>query len=144
MKIKLWILVTMLALTAMARAATNDLTGLLQKGLFDEEANRDLNAAIADYQSVAGAFDKDRQLAATAIFRLGECYRKLGKNNEATVQYQRIIKEFSDQPTLVNLSRQNLAGMGTEPKPSDNGSPDSALLDAEANVASLQTQIAKD
>ena len=25
------------------------------------------------------AFDKDRQLAATAIFRLGECYRKLGQ-----------------------------------------------------------------
>ena len=113
MKIKFWILATTLALTAMARAATNDLTVLLQKGLFDEEANRDLTAAIADYQSLASAFDKDRQLAATAIFRLGECYRKLGKTNEAAAQYQRLIKEFSDQPTLVNLSRQNLAGMGS-------------------------------
>src|ERR1041385_7305292 len=111
MKLKSWILALMLALATAARAATNDLTSLLQQGLFEEEANRDLNAAIANYQSLATAFDKDRQLAATAIFRLGECYRKLGKTNEATAQYQRILKEFADQPTLVTLSRQNLTGL---------------------------------
>src|SRR5262249_52376113 len=58
------------------------------------------------------AFDKDRQLAATAIFRLGECYRKLGKTNEAVVQYERIVREFGDQQTLVTLSEQNLTGLG--------------------------------
>src|SRR5512146_1119446 len=101
MKLKSWTLVFILALATMARAATNDLTGLLQKGLFEEEANRDLTAAIANYPSLANAFDKDRQLAATAIFRLGECYRKLGKTNEAAAQYQRILKDFSDQQTLA-------------------------------------------
>src|SRR5262249_37519935 len=60
-------------------AATNDLTSALQKGLFEEEANRNLDAAIAAYQTLATQFDKDRQVAATAIFRLGECYRKLGR-----------------------------------------------------------------
>src|SRR3954452_20206371 len=113
MKLKSWMLAVTLALAATARGATDDLTGLLQNGLFDEEANRDLNAAIADYQSLANAFDKDRQLAATAVFRLGECYRKLGKTNEAVAQYQRILKEFTDQPTLVTLSRQNVAGLGS-------------------------------
>ncbi len=112
MKLKFLMLAMMLALATVARGATNDLTGLLQKGLFEEEANRDLPAAIANYQSLASAFDKDRQLAATAIFRLGECYRKLNKTNEASAEYQRIIKEFSDQDTLVTLSRQNLAGLG--------------------------------
>ena len=112
MNIKTWMLAVALAISTIAHAATNDLTGLLQQGLFEEEANRNLDAAIANYQSLASAFDKDRQLAATAIFRLGECYRKLGKTNEAMVQYQRIVKEFSDQQTLVNLSRQNLAGIG--------------------------------
>lgn len=111
---KFWIFAIACALTTFARAATNDLTVLLQQGLFEEEANRDLNAAIANYQSLATAFDKDRQLAATAIFRLGECYRKLGKTNEATAQYQRILKEFADQPTLVTLSRQNLAGLAPQ------------------------------
>ena len=141
MKIKFWILAMTLVLTAMAQAATNDLTGLLQKGLFDEEANRDLNAAIADYQSVAGAFDKDRQLAATAIFRLGECYRKLGKNNEATVQYQRIIKEFSDQPTLVTLSRQNLAGLNVSPTSPAIFPGEPQVREMEANLVLLKSQL---
>jgi ankyrin repeat protein/tetratricopeptide (TPR) repeat protein len=141
MKLKLWIFAAMLALATLARGATNDLTGLLQKGLFEEEANRDLNAAIANYQSLASAFDKDRQLAATAVFRLGECYRKLGKTNEAVAQYERIIKEFSDQPTLVTLSRQNLTGLNVVSAPESSGSHESSLLDAEANAASLQAQL---
>jgi len=96
----------------MACAQTNDLTSLLQQGLLEEQANRNLDAAIADYQALAAQFDKNRQLAATAIFRLGECYRMLGKTNEAAVQYQRILKDFSDQQTLATLSQQNLTGMG--------------------------------
>src|SRR5579862_8349813 len=110
MKKRIWMLLILLGLAATVRAATNDLTGLLQKGLFEEEANRNLDAAISNYQTLANAFDKDRQVAATAIFRLGECYRKLGRTNEAAAQYQRIIREFGDQQTLVALSQQNLAG----------------------------------
>jgi ankyrin repeat protein len=115
MKIKTCLVVILSALTALAHAATNDLTGLLQKGLFEEEANRNLDAAISNYQSLANAFDKDRQVAATAIFRLGECYRKLGRTNEAVAQYQRIVRDFGDQQTLVTLSQQNLAGLGAPP-----------------------------
>ncbi len=95
-----------------SRAATTNLTALLQQGLFEEQANRDLDAAIANYATLAKQFDKDRQLAATAVFRLGECYRAQGKTNEAAAHYQRILSDFSDQTTLATLSRQNLAGMG--------------------------------
>jgi len=99
-----------------ARAATNDLTAAFQRGLFEEEGpNQDLRAAITAYQAVANQFDKDRPLAATAIFRLGECYRKQGNTNDAAVQYERILREFSDQQTLVTLSRQNLAVLGSAP-----------------------------
>jgi len=93
-------------------AATNDLSFTLQRGLFEEEANRNLEAAAQAYQTVSAQFDKDRQLAATAIFRLGEIYRKQGKTNEAASQYERIVREFADQDTLVTLSRQNLTGLG--------------------------------
>ena len=86
-------------------AATNDVSTLLQKGLLEEEANRNLDAAIQSYQAVVTQTDKDHQFAATAVFRLGECYRKQGKTNEATAQYQRILREFSDQTELVKLSR---------------------------------------
>lgn len=92
-------------MTAAASAATNDVSGLLQKGLFEEEANRNLEAAIQAYQGVIAETDKDHQFAATAIFRLAECYRKLGRTNEATAQYQRVIRDFSDQTELVRLSR---------------------------------------
>jgi len=116
MKIKFLIGVVFLALTA-AFGQTNSLTTALQQGLFEEEANRNLDAAISNYQWLATQFDRDRQVAATAIFRLGECYRAQGKTNDAVAQYQRIIREFGDQPTLVNLSRQNLAGLGVSSQP---------------------------
>jgi uncharacterized protein len=106
-----------------AAAQTNNLASLLQQGLIEEQANLNLDAAIADYQSLALQFDKDRQVAATAIFRLGECYRMQGKTNEAAAQYQRILSDFPDQSTLTTLSRQDLAGMGTvvaESQPSSN------------------------
>jgi ankyrin repeat protein len=98
--------------TGMAGAATNEVSALLQQGLFEEEANQNLDAAIQAYQSVIAQTEKNRQFAATAIFRLGECYRKQGKTNEAGAQYQRILRDFADQPELAKLSRQYLAGFG--------------------------------
>jgi len=112
MKLKFLLAAILLATALRLPAATNDLTARLQQGLYDEAASRDLNAAIADYQALAAQFDQDRQVAATAIYRLGECYRKLGQTNDAVTQYQRLIREFADQNDLVTLSRQNLTGLG--------------------------------
>jgi len=42
-----------LLLAPPARAATNDLTSAIQRGLFEEEANQNLGAAITAYQAVA-------------------------------------------------------------------------------------------
>lgn len=115
MKIKILLTLLLLASATAMPAATNDLTSLLQQGLLDEEANRDLTSAIADYQALASQFDRDRQIAATAVYRLGECYRKLGQTNDAVAAYQRLIKDFGDQQDLVTLSRQNLTGLGAAP-----------------------------
>jgi hypothetical protein len=88
MKTNFLVLVFLLvALTS--HAQSTNLTSLLQQGLLEEQANGNLNAAITDYQSLATEFDKNRQLAATAVFRLGECYRAQGKTNEAVAQYFR-------------------------------------------------------
>lgn len=94
----------------------------LQMGLFEEEASQNLAAAIAAYQSVLTAHAEERKLAATALFRLGECHRKLGQTNDAIAQYQRLIRDFADQTTLATLSQQNLTGLGAETKrPSKKG-----------------------
>src|SRR5437867_328931 len=92
--------------------AADTLSESLQKGLFEEEANHNLDAAIKAYQSVLQQTEEQRKLAATAIFRLGECYRKLGKTNEASAQYERVLRQFGDQTTLAELDRKNLVGLG--------------------------------
>jgi ankyrin repeat protein len=137
----------LLAAAGPATAATNDLPTFLQRGLFEEEANHQLDAAIGNYKEAIEHFDHERQLAATAIFRLGECYRKLGRTNEAAVQYQRIVREFDDQKELVTLSRQNLTGMGISAAPGFSSLPDAArqkqekLLEEEIKVVEQESQL---
>src|ERR1035438_9361084 len=146
---KTYLLISGILLSAVTflTAATNDLTTAIQRGLFEEEANQNLGAAIQAYQSVANQFDKDRKLAATAIFRLGECYRKQGNTNDAATQYERILREFSDQPTLVTLSRQSLAGMGSAPSaPAVTAASETTAntaAAAEAEAVTLEAQIAE-
>jgi len=106
-----WMVAAGVGLASAGQGATNDITAALQKGLFEEEANRNLPAAIKAYESVVAQFDQDRRLAATAVFRLGECYRKQSRTNEAVAQYERVVREFGDYPELIGLSTQNLAGL---------------------------------
>lgn len=122
MKTKLPLLLTILL--PLALHAATDLSTALQKGLFEEEANQNLPAAIQAYQSLLAASDDQRKLAATALFRLGECYRKLGQTNDAIAQYQRLIRDFTDQTTLATLSRQNLVGLGSVPATTTARSPE--------------------
>ena len=96
-------------LTLHVSHAADPLSDALQKGLFEEEANHNLDAAIKAYQEVVTATDAQRKLTATAVFRLGECYRKLGQTNEATAQFQRVLRDFSDQEPLVKLARSYVA-----------------------------------
>lgn len=133
--------VAALALRLAGATPTNDLTATLKKGLYEEEANRNLEAAIAAYQQVVARFDKDRRAAATAVYRLGECYRKLGRTNDAVAQFERVIREFADDETLVKVSRNNLAGLG---RPATSNPPDGALAATEsaAQAAVLAAQLA--
>ena len=122
MKTKLPLLLAILL--PLAAHAADDFSIALQKGLFEEEANQNLPAAIQAYESLLVASDEQRKLTATALFRLGECYRKLGQTNDAIAQYQRLIRDFTDQTTLATLSRQNLVGLGARtsevPPPASN------------------------
>lgn len=94
--------------------AADALTSALQQGLLEEEINRNLPAAIESYQRVIDQYQAQRQAAATALFRLGECYRKQGKATEAVAHYRRIVAEFGDQTLLAGLSRTNLALLSAE------------------------------
>ncbi len=88
-----WMFGLLFTVSAMA---ADSLTEKLQRGLFEEEANRNLPAAIKEYEALVAAADEQRKLVATALFRLGESYRKLGKTNEARAFYERIVRDFSE------------------------------------------------
>ncbi|MDA1276228.1 MAG: ankyrin repeat domain-containing protein [Verrucomicrobia bacterium] len=103
-----------LAFSTATGFCADPLSDAFRRGLFEEEANQNLKAAIEAYESVLKQIDAQRKMAAATVFRLGECYRKLGRTNDAVAQYQRIVREFPDQDLLGNLSRQNLAGLGVQ------------------------------
>src|SRR6266481_5684829 len=122
------LIVVLLFVALGATAGTNEFTDLMQKGLFEEEGNHNLPAAIEAYQHIVTRFDEARAVTATAIFRLGECYRKQGKTNEAAAQYQRIAREFADQGSQATLSEQNLGALGVPAARENNAVYDSASL----------------
>jgi TolA-binding protein len=81
----------------------------LAAGALEEEGNLAFEKAARAYERVIARFDRQRPIAANAIFRLAECYRKLGRFEEANVQYARILREFPDENELVERSRKFLA-----------------------------------
>ena len=91
-----------------------DLSEALRKGLFAEEATRDLKAATQHYQAIIDAYGTQRKYAGTALFRLAEIKRKEGDTDAAAKLYQRVVAEFADDETLAKLSRENLKAMGAE------------------------------
>lgn len=86
---------------------------LLKQGLFEEEAHRNPSNAIPNYQKVLDLFDAQRQNASTALFRLAECLRKLGKTNDAITHYQRLIREFPERDDLATLAHHYLPATPT-------------------------------
>jgi len=145
-------LFTVLLIASSPLASADDgLSEALQKGLLEEEANHNLDAAIQAYQSAVNQFGEQRKIAATAVFRLGECYRKLGKTNEAAAHYERLRRDFPDQQQLVQLGQKYLMEWqrtgGAEGRPT----PDEKLLDTnqvklleeEIKLAELQAADAK-
>lgn len=113
--------------TLLAADGPVDFSEAMRKGLFAEEATRDLDAAAREYQSIIDSYATQRQHAGTALFRLAEIRRKQGKKDEAAKLYQRVVAEFSNDETLARLSRENLLGMGQSleaAKPGSASAPD--------------------
>ncbi len=99
-----WILL----LTATLAVAQDRLADQLRKAIVEEESNQNLDKAVQAYQNILNQFDEERAMAATALFHLAECYRKLGKKDMATAAYQRVVREFADQTKLADASRSYL------------------------------------
>jgi ankyrin repeat protein len=109
---------------------------LLQQGLFEEEANRDLDKAAAAYAELVTQYDAQRAFAATALFRLAEIRAKQGNKAEAIALHQRLLAEFPTHDSLAKLSRERLAALGA---PAEERKPNSLSPEY---AARLQDQLA--
>lgn len=118
MRAGLWAAVAVVVWGAWAaRGATLEET--FNQALIAEEGRRDYEAARSGYEEVVRLLDSQRRLAATAVFRLGEVYRKLNRTNDAVAQFERVLRQFPDEGILVQLSQQNLAALGHGPGAAD-------------------------
>ncbi|HSP41594.1 MAG TPA: tetratricopeptide repeat protein, partial [Luteolibacter sp.] len=87
---------------------------LLRQGLFEEEANQNLDKAAEHYRAVIAAHERERALAASATFRLGEIARKKNDKEAAAAAFRTVTERFPEQAELARLSRENLAALGIE------------------------------
>ncbi len=87
---------------------------LLEKGIYTEETVGDLEAAIKIYDQIVSNAEADRPSIAQALYRLGMCYVKSGREEKAKEAFEKLIKEFPDQTDLVAKARANLPGAPQE------------------------------
>lgn len=109
-------IVVLISIASTRLIAAEDANSSFEQGMLEEEANHKLDAAIRNYRDSLSYLITNRQMLATAVFRLGECYRKEGKVSEARMQYRRVIRDFADQANLVQLSQQ-IVGAATNSPP---------------------------
>jgi Tol biopolymer transport system component len=79
----------------------------LRAAMETETVKGDLKAAIEQYKKVATS--SDRAIAARALLRLAECYQKLGDSESQRV-YERLVRDFADQPDAVAAARARMGG----------------------------------
>lgn len=81
---------------------------LYQSGLYKEEVEGELEKAVEIYAKIIKDFPDNRPVAAKALYHIGLCYEKLGKQ-EAQKAYQRLIEEYPGQKREVAMAKERLA-----------------------------------
>ena len=91
MKRNALLLVSTIALASLA-AQNKTPEAALGAALHQEEAQGDLNGAIAAYQKLLATRGLNHKIAAEALYHLGLCYQKLG-DLKARQAFERLVSE---------------------------------------------------
>ena len=100
------ILILMPADSAAQRSQSADV--LLGAALHQEEVEGNYEAAIETYKKLLAGYPDNRPLAAQALFRIGMCYEKLGRQ-EAQKAYQTVIQNYGEQKEVVAKAQERLS-----------------------------------
>lgn len=98
--------------------AAESFSVLLQKGIFAEETEGNLDAAIKIYQQITAEAAANRSVVAQAQYRLGVCYQKKGNKEQAISILNDLLKQFPAEAALGQKARELLAGLGQTPSSS--------------------------
>lgn len=99
-----------LAMNSSGWAQSN--SALLEKGIYAEETLGNLSEAINVYLQIIGNAEATRPVAAQALYRLGICYQKSGKQADAQATFSKLARLYPEQKALI-------AGIPAAPIPSE-------------------------
>jgi tetratricopeptide (TPR) repeat protein len=100
-KIIFFLIVALIATTALAKSAST----LLQEGLYAEEVDGNLDAAIRIYAQIIKDDSAQRSHVAQALYRQGMCYMKKQQEQQAKLAFEKLVAEYSDQTNIVNKAK---------------------------------------
>jgi len=89
----------MLGLTTAFSAQESSI--LLEKAIYTEETLGNLNEAISLYREIVRTADADRSAAALALYRLGMCYRKSGREDDALATFADLATLYPEQKDII-------------------------------------------
>ncbi|MHC4517819.1 MAG: sugar-binding protein, partial [Planctomycetota bacterium] len=105
----LLLLLTLCSSTILAKSASV----LLREGLYAEEVEGDLNAAIKVYQQVIDDDEAQDNLVAQALYRQGMCYMKLKNELAAKAAFSKLLANHADQTRLIEKVKPLLDELGS-------------------------------
>jgi len=109
-KLKSITIIFLLAVGLLTSAApAKPVSVLLQEGLYAEEIEGDLDAAIKIYGQVITQAKDTQRVAAQATYRIGMCYLKKGEQAKAATQFSNLVSKFPDQKALIAKAQRHLA-----------------------------------
>ncbi|MHC4103910.1 MAG: LamG-like jellyroll fold domain-containing protein [Planctomycetota bacterium] len=112
-----WKSITIIFLLAVGTLGTVTLAKssgtLLQEGLYAEEVDGDIDAAIRIYEQLIAESSAQRSHIAQGMYRLGMCYLKKQDEQRAKEIFGKLVDNYSDQTKVVNKVKPLLEELGT-------------------------------
>src|SRR5260370_41153921 len=99
-------------------------TELLQKGIFAQETEGNLDNAILIYRQIVNSAPSQRDLAAQAQYRLAQTLLQKGDLSNAAAEFSKLARDYSDYKNLVSsmaaqARRTITGGSGGHARPAD-------------------------
>ncbi len=111
-----WKLITIVFLLAVGALCTvgfaKSAGTLLQEGLYAEEVDGDIDAAIKIYEQLIAESTAQRSHIAQGMYRLGMCYLKKQNESKAKEVFGKLVADYSDQTKVVNMVKPLLEELG--------------------------------